>query len=425
MKVRATLEIPDRSITRAKLEYPTEDVSFSYLASINMLKYVALHVWEMLIVTADSFADKAVWRAAQVNSYPVVVGRLVDYNNNYHSLYEPPVTVTDHKVRRIVNGSWTDIAVESIDLDYKGRGQMISCSGSTIKSFRYELLTPIDPLNLPTPNAVISATDTSFASGYFGFSPLRGNYPHGGGDSGTAWLKAPMTPLPPALAVLEVEIEGSGAPEDPYRPAMSKNLVEIQSLQGLPSFLYQEAKKYEILKNKGFTDEEIQLLLGYIPQHQVDLNSVTWGAFEFSEKSPTNTIVVVGDNPYQQGAISKHIELARSKNLRVLKPPRNYGEAIAQYQQLKRDYKHWLAGKDSYAYQVLGLEELDLFQNVDFYYGELIEHKTHYQQLKQVPDFEMWRRLEVLEERLSKVKVLTEERDRHLEKLRRIKRLGW
>jgi D-mannonate dehydratase len=92
---------------------------------------------------------------------------------------------------------------------------------------------------------------------------------------------------------------------------------------------------------------------------------------------------------------------------------------------LKRDYPHWLAGKDNYAYQTLGWEELDIFQNVDFYFGELVEHKTHYQQLKNVPEWELWRRLEELERRLEKVEVLTEERDKHLEKLRILKRLGW
>jgi hypothetical protein len=166
-------------------------------------------------------------------------------------------------------------------------------------------------------------------------------------------------------------------------------------------------------------------LLGYIPQHQVDLEAVTWGAFEFSEKSPTNIIIITGDNPYQQGAIHKQTELAKNKNLKVLSPPRNYGGAVAQFNQLRRDYPHWLAGKDNYAYQVLGWEELDLFQNVDFYYGELVEHRTHYDQLKRVPDWELWRRLEELERRLERLAVLTEERDKHLEKLKTIKRLGW
>ncbi|MCC6059240.1 MAG: hypothetical protein LM563_03235, partial [Thermofilum sp.] len=247
----------------------------------------------------------------------------------------------------------------------------------------------------------------------------------GGSESGSAWLKAPLTQLPPAQAIVEVEVEGSGTQEDPYRPLLGRNLVEIASLQGLPEFLYREAKRYEILRAKGFTEDEMKLLLGYVPQHQVDLDAVTWGAFEFSEKSPTNIIIVTGDNPYQQGAISRHVELARSKNLKTLRPPRNYGEAVAQYNRLKKDFPHWLAGKDNYAYQTLGLEELDLFQNVDFYYGELVEHRIHYQQLKQVPEWELWSRIEELERRLEGVRVLTEERDRHLEKLNAVKKIGW
>jgi hypothetical protein len=37
----------------------------------------------------------------------------------------------------------------------------------------------------------------------------------------------------------------------------------------------------------------------------------------------------------------------------------------------------------------------------------------------------IWRRLEELEHKLEKMKVLAEERDRHLVKLKEIKRLGW
>jgi len=427
MKIRATLEIPDRSITRSKLEYPTEGVSFPYLASINMVVYVRTDVAGLsyAVITRDVFADKAVWAAVQVQNLAKIFARVINSANFYKTELTPSNLGDDHKLQKVVGGTATTLGIEAIDIDNSGRGLALSCSGSTIKSMRYEMPNPVDPLALPSPNYTIVATDTSIVAGRYGFRFIRETSSHGGSESGSAWLLGPLTPLPPALTVLEVEVEGSGAPEDPYRPLLSKNLVEIASLEGLPSFLYQEAKKYEILKAKGFTDEEMRILLGSIPQHQVDLEAVTWGAFEFSPNSPTNIIVVTGDNPYQQGAIQKHIELAKNKNLKVLSPPRNYGEAVAQYQRLKRDYKHWLAGKDNYAYQVLGWEELDLFQNIDFYYGELIEHKTHYQQLKQVPEAELWRRLEVLEERLSKVEVLTEERDRHLEKLRSIKRLGW
>jgi hypothetical protein len=92
---------------------------------------------------------------------------------------------------------------------------------------------------------------------------------------------------------------------------------------------------------------------------------------------------------------------------------------------LKGDFKHWLAGKDNFAYQVLGWEVLDWFQNADFYYGELVEHKTHYDQLKKVPDWELRNRLSELTDKLQKVTTLADERDKHLSKLNEIIKRGW
>jgi hypothetical protein len=228
-----------------------------------------------------------------------------------------------------------------------------------------------------------------------------------------------------AQAIVEVEVEGDGTPGNPYRPKLQENLAEIQGLQGLPSHLYAEARKYEMLRKRRLTDQEMEILLGYTPQHQVDLNSVTWGAYEFNPSSPTNIIIVTADNPYQQGAIERHMEQARNKNMKALRPPTNYQEAEEQFKQLKAEHRDWIVGKDNYAYHTLGWEELELLQNTDFYHGELLEHRTHYNQLKQVADPVIWRRLEELEGKLEKMKVLAEERDRHLAKLREIKRLGW
>jgi hypothetical protein len=413
MVMKITFTIPDRSITRTKLEYPTENVSFAYLLAIDKARY-ATRIYRDAsgLIASDVFADKAVESPLR-DAGSIVARDQLDTRNAYRAAITIGHSASDFYIQKLIAGTMIGLGSEAVDLSDIFYPCKFSLSGSTLKGYRIDMDTP-----------KITVTDTSFASGYFG----AGHF-DGAGRSVLAMTGAVLRPssttLPPALTIIEVEVEGGGAPEDPYRPSLSKNLVEIQSLQGLSSFLYQEAKKYEVLRAKGFTDDEIKLLLGSIPQHQIDLNAVTWGAFEFNEKSPTNIIIVTGDNPYQQGAIQKHIELARSKNLKTLRPPRNYGEAVAQFNQLKRDYPHWLAGKDNYVYQVLGLEELDLFQDVDFYHGELIEHKTHYQQLKQIPDFEMFRRLEALEEKLNKVTVLTEERDKHMEKLKTIKRLGW
>jgi hypothetical protein len=228
-----------------------------------------------------------------------------------------------------------------------------------------------------------------------------------------------------ARVILEVEVEGDGTPGNPYRPSLTQNPAEIQSLQGLPSHLYAEAKKYYMLRRRRFTDEEIKLLLGYTPQHQVDLNSVTWGAFEFNPGKPTNIIIITADNPYQSGAIERHVEEAKNKNMKALTPPRDYKEAEEQFKQLKAEHNDWIVGKDNYAYMTLGWKELDLLQNIDFYHGELVDHRTHYNQLKQTQDTIIWERLEDLERKTSRITVLTGERDKHLEKLAEIKRLGW
>jgi hypothetical protein len=74
---------------------------------------------------------------------------------------------------------------------------------------------------------------------------------------------------------------------------------------------------------------------------------------------------------------------------------------------------------------VLGLEVLEHFGNIDFYYGELLEHKTHYNQLKNVNPQEIENRLNELIDKLSKVSVLTKERDKHISKAKEILKRGW
>jgi len=418
--------IPDRSITRAKLEYPTVDVSFSYLSSIDQVLYCVLATWGYVVLSRDTFTDKATFASVQVYDTPVLCGRFVDRINTYYTHYSPDMTTVDFCLFKIVANVVTQIGYEAIDIDYRGRGLMISCSGSSIKSMRFEMDTPINPLLLPTPNYTISVTDTTFASGRFGYRPLRETYPHGGSTPDSVYLKSPSTDLPPVIAIIETEVDGDGSAENLFRPKMKSELVEISNNLNVPDFLKTEKKKYDVLKSKGFTDEEMKLLFGHVPQHQIDTATVSFGSFEFSSESTTNIITVSGNNPYDSRAIEKQIEHARSRNLKVISPPpRDYREAVEQFKTLSREFPHWLAGKDNYAYQVLGNEVFEIFQNIDFYYGEFLEHKEHYNQIKQVPDFEISRRLDELENKLSKIDVLIDERDKHHGKLREIVRRGW
>jgi hypothetical protein len=405
--------IADRSVTRLKLEYPTENVSFSYLSAIDKIRVFkdTRLVGTWAILTQDLFTDKAVEIYFFINACDLAFARH-NLGDRYFVMINPPLPTQDHRILKNVAGIDSILGTEAVDLAaLTPERNVFSVMGSTLKSFRGA---PVAPQ--------ITVTDASIPAGLFGFASIPDRAVQ---TSSLAWLRPPSSPAPMAQAILEVEVEGDGTPGNPYRPSLTQNLAEIRSLQGLPSHLYSEAKKYYMLRRRRFTDEEIKLLLGYTPQHQVDLNSVTWGAFEFNPSSPTNTIIVTADNPYQQGAISKHVELARSKNLKTLTPPRDYKEAEEQFKQLKAEHGDWIVGKDNYAYMTLGWKELDLLQNIDFYHGELVDHRTHYNQLKQTQDTIIWERLEDLERKTSRITVLTGERDKHLEKLAEIKRLGW
>jgi hypothetical protein len=407
--------IPARGIARSQLEYPTVDVALIYLRIIDKMYWFGVIGDRGFVATVDSFADKAIEFSVCTDLPGILyICRTADANNTYLAWLAPGNTTSDEEIYKIVAGTQTRLANNAVDLGSPYNWNCkFSCNGSTLKWFRTDMTTPI-----------LTVTDTSLASGKIG-----ANLQHYYGDAGWpswGWLRAPASASASASAVLELYVEGTGKTEDPFRSSVSKNLAEIASLTGLPDFLYAEAKKYSILKAKGFTDEEIQLLLSYIPQHQVDLDAVTWGAFELNpDKAPTAIITITGDNPYKSGAIQRQIDFAKGKNLRVFSPPRDYREAIALYNQLERDYPHWLAGKDNFAYQTLGWEILDWFQNVDFYYGELLDHKTHYNQLKQVSDNEITNRLNELIDKLRRETALVDERDKHIGKAKEILKKGW
>jgi hypothetical protein len=420
-RLKVPIDHPDLSVTRAKLEYPTVDVAFSYLASIGKTKgapHDSANRYGVVTITSNSFADKAV-DAWIWDKYGEIKARYGDYNNWYKVHLDSGLSTADFQMSKKVAGAFTTLGSEAVDITTQYAFLLrLSISGSALKGYR---ATPTGLADSADAGATpkISVTDTSIASGYWGIT----SHIYGGGhsDANIAWLRAPSSPVLPAQSIVEADLEGSGKPEDPFRPSLSKNLVEISSLIGLPDFLYQEAKKYEVLVKKGFTEDEIKLLLGYVPQHQVDLDSVTWGVFEFyPDKAPTAIVTIMDDSPYKPCAIEGQEQKAR----RFFKP-KDYGEAVRLYNQLRKDYPHWLAGKDSLAYQVLGTEELEPFAVADFYYGELVEHRTHYDQLKQVPDWEMAGILGMWLGRLTKATVLAEEREKHIEKLRAVLKRGW
>jgi len=406
------IDHPDRSITRDKLEYPTEDVSLVYLTAIDKVRLVTAGTDHSGIETLDSFTDKAVEGYVYDEKY-LLTGRSdgAPDSNLYQLVISSPQSTADFGLSKFTNGSFSWITRESVDLS---SGYFAPCklsiSGSTLKGYREDLTTP-----------KITATDTDHASGYFG---IRAGWKQPIVLPMSCWLRPPSSPVPLAKVIVEVGIIGSGTVDDPFRPNLAQSLKKITELTGLPYFLYQEAKKYEILRNKGFTDEEIKALFGSIPQHQVDLASVTWGAFDHKETHATMLIIITSDNQYKEGAIQKQIEHAKAKSLKVLSSPRDYNEAIEQYRKLKADFPHWIAGKDNWAYQTLGHEIFELFQVADTYHGNIVEgYKPN--AYKKVPDLVMRKTLSMWKERLKKVSALVEERDKHLKKLEKVEKIGW
>jgi len=404
------IDHPDGSVTRVKLEYPTVDVNLGYLMAIGKATYLRTSVPWSGHGTVDSFADKAIEGYifdAYYASVTIHLIRVIDGGDAYMTGVYSGFSTQDLRLEMAKSGSITVLGYESVDLP-GGRTYYVkaSCSGSTFKVYREDMSV-----------AKFSVSDTSIAAGRWG----RGSAGAKGSAFGDGWLRAPSSPLPSAVSIFEVGVEGSGRSDDPYRPLMSRNLVPISQLSGLPVFLYREAKKYEVLRARGFTDEEIEAVFGPI-KYKVDLDAVTLGAFEFSpDKSPTAIVTVVGDNPYSLGAVERQRGVAK----RWWSPPRGYNEAVELYRQISRDFPHWLAGKDNFAYQVLGWEELEWLQNVDFYYGELVEHRTHYSQLKQVSDDEIRSRLNELIGKLSSMGVLGNERNSHIAKAKEVLRRGW
>lgn len=362
-------------------------------------------------VTSTSFTDYRI-KAVVVDDTGILL-RMIDLANYYKSCIDADKTTGDHfivKVDGVYGGSLTLLASEAVDLATDSHHLLeAQIQGSTLSSKRDNV-------------ATITATDTALSSGKFGVHSLASGGVHSIDSNMTMFLQ-PASPGPKAQAIIELPITGSGTEDDPFRPELLVRQKTIDLSMNVPRFLKRELKKYSMLKLRGFSDEEIEFLLGYRPQTKVDVLAVTWGGFEIYIDAPSCIITIFGDNPYVDGAVQKQVEYAKTR-YRSVSPPKDYREAVEIYRSMSSDF-NWLAGKDNFAYQTLGEDVFVKFANADFYYGELIEHKTHYAQLRNVPDEFIRARINGYIRALEKVDVLTDERDKHIGKLKKVLSLGW
>ena len=342
-KVR-TDDIIDRAVTRAKLEYPTEDVAFAYLAAINKTRLLEIPAERGgAVLSYDSFTDKAIKTTVSAELY-YSFSRVVDGNNFYWNAIYTGASTADFSIGKTISGSHTSLATENVDLSNKRSYLvMFSVSGSTLKAYRSDMTT-----------AKISATDTDLSEGYFG-AGWRGGY-RAFVDIVGGKLVAPSSPLQKPLVVIEVPITGKGTEEDPIRPQLPQDLRDPKEL-GLN-----------------------------IDKPQINLKSITYGAIDY--KGGNTMIIAI----YKHGADyldPKRFEdvLAIAKN--KWKVPSNVQEAEQLHKELRKVNPDIVAGKHTVAYHLIGDANIEPCSVADFYHGNLIQE----QKIKGVPEWELRRTL--------------------------------
>ena len=366
-KVR-TDDILDRAVTRAKLEYPTEDVSFAYLAVINKIKVDSSAIgYTGGVVTDDSFTDKAV-QCIAVATLSKQLGRFVDGDNSYIQTQYTGESTADHNISKRVSGTNTTLATESVDLNsWEAYLYKFAISGSTLSSYRNDMST-----------AKITTTDTDLTSGSFGYR-WNGNQIAGPLEL-TVKLVAPSSPLPKPLAVVEVPVIGKGTEEDPIRPQLPQDL--------------RDPKELGLNLNKP----------------QINLKSVTWGAIDY--KGGNTMIIAI----YKHGAdyldpnrFEEVVKMAQNK----FKVPNSVQEAEQLHKELRKANPDMIAGKHTVAYHLLGDENIEPCSVADFYHGNMIEDNK----IKGVPEWELRRTLLRWKDRLEKARINAELKEKHMKKL--------
>ncbi len=356
-------------IPRSDLEYPTEDVSFIYLMTIDK---VIIDSW--MVSTLDDFIDKALETLERIQNCGgnhVIKGRVDLATDTFYVLiYSPPATTSDFYISKYLNGVETQIGSEAIDLAVNSKqGMMLSISGSAIKGLRDEDIL-IYPNKTNVSTVRISVTDTDIASGKFskGYTYIRIDttgvdrfiyHPF------SAYLRPPSSPLPSPSTIIEYDIIGSGTREDPYRPDMPENITTVE------------------------------------PYGNVNTLAVTWGSIDYKGE-PTMLCAIHSSSPkyLEKDRILKHIEYAKRKGHKVFKPPRTPQEAHELYKLIRRDRPKILITKNELAYQLIGASELEVDAVAGFYERELL----NLNRIKNVPEWELRHTLDRWIERARKYK---------------------
>lgn len=310
-EVGGVINHADRSVTRLKLEYPTTEVSLAYLLSIGKVTW-GNYVHDMWgLSSVDTFADHGV--EGLLKHHCLLCLRCSGTNNVYDCAIDTGFSAADFFLDKIVAGTFTRIGIETVDLVDTYYRCKLTASGSTLKAYRVDMATP-----------KISVTDTSLTSGITGIG--RGwseRYPteHSLIDS---YFRAPSSPSPIPIAYFEIPIIGSGGRDDPFRAQMPEEIVWNWDLNPAAK------RKYDIMKAKGFTDEEIFELFPEVLSCRTNRLSLTHSSLIKSDSAT--------GKPREYVAIVRVFEQPdRQPHLRTIAEAITALRAIPGVRQLSRD----------------------------------------------------------------------------------------
>lgn len=191
------------------VEDPTIDISLGALSFWNKTEWGSLT--SEVLQTTDNFTDKAGefhFLTPSTGGINCVYLRRTDDANFYANNSCPNLSAQDHQIIKRVGGVLTVLAIEAVDVTAGNLSRYkLSVSGSTLKSFRDDMITPR-----------LTVTDTSFTSGKVGFSVVNMNDKKMQAYPSSCFLRAPASPPSRIVAVAQVEVEGKGTEEDRVRP---------------------------------------------------------------------------------------------------------------------------------------------------------------------------------------------------------------
>lgn len=266
-EVGGVIDHADGSVTRVKLEPATASP-----ASLVWSVVKGRIQWPIgtpspdhrIVAMVDPLADATLTCISADLMRNVMRADFANKNGYIHEM-STGKTTQDNLLTKFAAGTPTVIGYEAVDLSNVIYTYRLSAVGSTLYCYRDDLAT-----------AKFSVTDTAYASGCWGVGASNEgpNFPTALGP-----LFGSSLEIAKVLAYFEAPIIGSGTSDDPFRAQMPELIDWEWSLS--PAI----KKKYNILKAKGFTDEEIQLLFPEVLSCRVNRLALTYSSLIKTNKA--------------------------------------------------------------------------------------------------------------------------------------------